>query len=637
MAYVDLDEASDLLGGRLVRSTPGIVRFRRRDYLGDPQSRSRTPCVRSSQGAGRRAGRPDPPAHSTSELRALLQPGQLLLLLRSRRRTGGGDRRRGDEHALGRAPRVRPGREAEEIPKALHVSPFMGMDQRYSFNAPAPGEFLAVHIESSEASERVFDATLGLRRRPFNARAMARITARYPAATLRMLALIYGHALALKLKGVPVQPSPASAAVMTERVARRIVFGLLRRLRTGQLTVVEHGSREVFGSGTPAAIVYVNTPRVWAMLLRGSRGLGRSYSEGLWDTPDLTAVVRVAARNVEGLDTARRRLAPIRAPYQRVRGLFGRNTPSRSRKDIAAHYDLGNDLFARMLDPTLMYSCAVFSDADATLEQASIAKLELVCEKLALGPDDHVLEIGTGWGGFAVHAATTRGCRVTTTTLSRDQYEVARTRVRDGGVEHLVELRLDDYRDLRGSYDKLVSVEMIEAVGWRDFGTFFDRCSRLLKRDGAMLLQAITMDDRAYEVEKSSESFIRTYIFPNGCLPSLAVIARCVKRNTDLRTVHIEDLTPHYAETLRRWRANFEAAAEELEGHGYDERFRRLWLMYLAYCEAGFDERRIGLVQAVLAKPRWRGDSLDTAGPRGPWLAGEHAGAQSVEQERRAA
>ena len=301
------------------------------------------------------------------------------------------------------------------------------------------------------------------------------------------------------------------------------------------------------------------------------------------------------------------------------------NTPRRSRKDIAAHYDIGNDLYERMLDPTMMYSCAVFPHREASLEDAAIAKLELVCEKLDLGPGDHLLEIGTGWGGFAVHAATTRGCRVTTTTLSREQFAVAQERVRAAGVEHLVELRLDDYRDLTGSYDKLVSLEMIEAVGFKDFPTFFRRCSDLLAPNGVMLLQAITMDDRAYDVEKNSKSFIRAYIFPNGCLPSLAVMARCVKRVTDLRTLDVEDFTPHYAETLRRWRENFEAAAADLDARGYDERFRRLWRMYLAYCEGGFAERRIGLVQAVYAKPQWRGDRLNmrelsastrNAGPR---------------------
>jgi cyclopropane-fatty-acyl-phospholipid synthase len=400
-----------------------------------------------------------------------------------------------------------------------------------------------------------------------------------------------------------------------DRTARRIALAILGRIRVGRLTVIEDDRETVFGSGAPQATVHVHDPRAWPQILRGSRGIGEAYMDGLWDTPDLTAVIRVAARNVGAIDDVRHRLSPIREPFQRARAAFMRNTPQRSRRDIAAHYDLGNELFELMLDPTLMYSCGVFEHRDATLEDASLAKLELVCEKLELGPRDHVVEIGTGWGGFAVYAATTRGCRVTTATISREQHDLAARRVEEAGVEHLVDLRLDDYRDLHGSYDKLVSLEMIEAVGWQDFGTFFERCSDLLAPNGTMLLQAITMDDRAYPVEKASKSFIRTYVFPGGCLPSLEVISKCVARRTDMRTVHLQDLTPHYAETLRRWRANFEAATGELEALGYDERFRRLWRMYLSYCEAGFAERRIGLVQTVLAKPLAGLDALAAAPP----------------------
>ena len=409
---------------------------------------------------------------------------------------------------------------------------------------------------------------------------------------------------------------------MTNRAARRIAMGILGRIRVGRLTVIEGDRRTVFGAGAPQATVHVHDARLWAQILRGSRGMGTAYMDGLWDTPDLTAVIRVAARNVGGIDEVRRRLSPVREPFQRARAAFMRNTPQRSRKAIAAHYDLGNELFELMLDPTLMYSCGVFEHRDATLEEASLAKLELVCEKLDLGPRDHVVEIGTGWGGFAVHAATTRGCRVTTTTISREQHDVAARRIREAGVEHLVDLRLDDYRDLRGSYDKLVSLEMIEAVGWQDFGTFFERCSELLAPNGTMLLQAITMDDRAYPVERASKSFIRTYVFPGGCLPSLEVISTCISRRTDMRTVHLEDLTQHYAETLRRWRANFEAATQQLEALGYDERFRRLWRMYLSYSEAGFAERRIGLVQTVLAKPLAGIDALAEAPPVSAVAAG---------------
>jgi cyclopropane-fatty-acyl-phospholipid synthase len=394
---------------------------------------------------------------------------------------------------------------------------------------------------------------------------------------------------------------------MTKRAARRVVLAVLARLHTGELTIVDGAHRHVFGAGAPRGVVEVRSERFWTALLHGSRGLAESYADGLWESPDLAAVIRVAARNVDCLDDLRRRIAPVRGPWQRAHGFVARNTPARSRRQIAAHYDLGNELYELMLDPTLSYSCTVFERPDATLEEAALAKLDLVCDKLDLGPRDHVLEIGTGWGGFAVHAARTRRCRVTTTTLSRAQHSVAVERARAAGVEDLVAVLLDDYRDLAGSYDKLVSIEMIEAVGWRDFGTFFDRCASLLRPDGAMLLQAITIDDRAYEVEKASRSFMRTHIFPNGCLPSLEVIARCVARHGDLRTVDLEDLTPHYAETVRRWRANVDREADALEGLGYDERFRRMWRMYLAYCEGGFAERRIGVVQAVLAKPSWRG------------------------------
>lgn len=392
-------------------------------------------------------------------------------------------------------------------------------------------------------------------------------------------------------------------------VSRRIVLSVLRRIKTGELTIADGDQRLVFGTGEPKATVEIRSSKVWRKLLRGSRGMGAAYAAGYWDTPDLTAVIRVAARNVEGLDDWRRRWSFVRVPYQRLRSLFVRNTPKRSRKDIEAHYDLGNDMFERMLDPTMMYSSAYFARPDMSLEEASNAKLELICEKLELGPADHVLEIGTGWGGFAIYAARTRGCRITTTTISKEQGALASQRIEQAGLSDRITVLQNDYRELTGRYDKLVSIEMIEAVGWKHFGTFFARCSDLLTPDGAMLLQAIVHDDRAYEVEKASKSsFIRTYIFPNGCLPSLEIISRCLKRRTNLRQVHLQDLTPHYASTLRRWRENFDSAAADLRRHGYDERFQRLWDMYLSYCEAGFAERRIRVVQAVLAKPRWDGE-----------------------------
>jgi cyclopropane-fatty-acyl-phospholipid synthase len=388
-------------------------------------------------------------------------------------------------------------------------------------------------------------------------------------------------------------------------VSRELAALLLRRIRVGSLVVVDGTRRRTFGSGAPAATIHLHDVRFWRMLMRGSRGLAESYAQGMWDSPDLVAVIRLAARNAVLIDRVRTFTAPFWTPHQQVRALLRRGTRRQRRKDIAFHYDLGNELFERMLDPTMMYSCALFDREGMTLQEASVAKLDRVCERLEIGADDHVLEIGTGWGGFAIHAATTRGCRVTTTTISREQHDYAVERIRQAGVADRVTVLMCDYRDLRGRYDKLVSIEMIEAVGWQHIGTFFQRCSQLLTPHGAMLLQAITIDDRAYEVEKASKSFIREYIFPGGTLPSLEVISRHVARRTDLQTVGLEDITSSYVETLRRWRHNFAAHAAELAQLGYDEHFQRLWTLYLSYCEGGFAERRICDVQLLLAKPLW--------------------------------
>ncbi|MGI9184664.1 MAG: class I SAM-dependent methyltransferase [Solirubrobacteraceae bacterium] len=385
---------------------------------------------------------------------------------------------------------------------------------------------------------------------------------------------------------------------------------LLDQIRIGSLTVVEDGRRSTFGTGHPAATINLHSPEFWRMLMKGSRGLAESYRDGVWDSPDLVAVIRLAARNAVLIDRVRSVTAPFWTPRQRVRATLNRRTRQRSRRDIAHHYDIGNELFTRMLDPTMMYSCALFEQEGMTLEQASVAKLERVCEQLEVGPDDHVLEIGTGWGGFALHAAGTRSCKVTTTTISREQHDYTVERIQRAGLSDQVTVLMSDYRDLTGSYDKLVSIEMIEAVGWQHIGKFFAKCSELLTPHGAMLLQAITIDDRAYEVEKASKSFIKEYIFPGGCLPSMEVISRHVARETDLQTVGLQDITDSYVETLRRWRANFAAHSEELAALGYDEAFQRLWTLYLAYCEGGFAERRICDVQLLLAKPQWAIKSL---------------------------
>jgi cyclopropane-fatty-acyl-phospholipid synthase len=408
-----------------------------------------------------------------------------------------------------------------------------------------------------------------------------------------------------------VQPPSKQAAheqpTARDRIARAIVLAVFSRMRRGELIVNEPSRRMRFGERDPrrplSTELNVRSPRFYRSVLRGSLGLSESYVEGAWDCDDLVTLTRIAARNVGALDTARKLLAPVLVPLQRAASWLARNTPARARRQIAAHYDLGNELFAQFLDRTMMYSCAVFESPESTLEEASLAKLERICRKLRLTPDDHVLEIGTGWGGFAQYAAERYGCRVTTTTISAEQHAYATKRICDAGLGDRVTVLFKDYRELRGRYDKLVSIEMIEAVGWQYFPTFFSRCSELVAEHGAMLLQAIVIEDRAYEVEKAGKSFVNTHVFPGGCLPSLQVIARMVARATDFREAQLEDITEHYATTLRHWRERFGESATRLSELGYDERFRRLWELYLSYCEGGFRERRIQDVQLLLAKP----------------------------------
>jgi cyclopropane-fatty-acyl-phospholipid synthase len=278
-----------------------------------------------------------------------------------------------------------------------------------------------------------------------------------------------------------------------------------------------------------------------------------------------------------------------------------RNTKAGAARNISAHYDLGNDLFEAFLDKRMQYSCARFDDPVATLDEAQVAKLDHICDALELTADDHLLEIGTGWGGLAIYAATTRGCRVTTTTISREQHAHATERVHEAGLADRVAVLLTDYRDLRGVYDKLVSIEMIEAVGWQYFPTFFDRCSALTRPDGLFFLQAIVIDDDAYELEKASRSFANTHVFPGGCLPSEALIGELGSASS-IPVRSVDDITASYARTLELWRERFNDAAPRLRALGYDKRFARLWNFYLAFSEAGFRERRIRDLQMVLAK-----------------------------------
>jgi cyclopropane-fatty-acyl-phospholipid synthase len=396
---------------------------------------------------------------------------------------------------------------------------------------------------------------------------------------------------------------------MRDTLARAGIGQVLSRVRSGEIEVIEGDRSRSFGEpgADLKATLRINDPAAWRGPYRGSVGLGESYVNGLWETDDLVPLIRIAARELRELDGLRGLVARPRGVWHKLRGLVPENTRTGARSNISAHYDLGNELFESFLDERMMYSCAYFPSDDASLEDAQLAKLDRICDRLQLGPENHLLEIGTGWGGMAIHAARRSGCRVTTTTISREQFELARRRVREAGLEDQVTVLLQDYRDLDGRYDRLVSVEMIEAVGWQYFDDYFRRCDELLTDDGAMLLQAITIDDRIYEVEKAAKSFANTHVFPGGCLPSEGLIANCLSRVTSMRQIWIDDITAHYPPTLAAWRERFFDAWEKLrQAGGYDERFRRLWDFYLSSSQAGFRERRIGDVQALFAKPKWR-------------------------------
>jgi len=389
---------------------------------------------------------------------------------------------------------------------------------------------------------------------------------------------------------------------------RAAVHQRLAAMRGGQVRVEDFGGTRLLGAASdlPPASLCVHDPRFYARVaFAGSLGFAESYLRGEWTTDDLAGLLRVFARNVARHGGGRWTHAALARPLARLAHALRANSRHGSRRNIHAHYDLGNAFYALFLDETMTYSCAVFPEPASTLREASVCKLDLVCRKLGLGPNHRVLEIGTGWGSFAIHAASTTGCHVTTTTISPAQRQMALDRVRAAGLSDRIEVLGTDYRDLSGTFDRLVSIEMIEAVGHANLPVYFRACADRLRPDGAMLLQAITMPDRDYQDYLGSVDYIQRYVFPGSSLPSLGAITRAVA-HTDLRVDHVESIGHHYGETLRRWRRAFTARLAEVRALGFDERFVRLWTYYLCYCEAGFEERYVDDQQMVLAKPGWK-------------------------------
>lgn len=387
-------------------------------------------------------------------------------------------------------------------------------------------------------------------------------------------------------------------------------MGRRAKLDSGQLTVVDRSGAFEFGQvGNlgPISTINVHHRRFYRdVVFGGGLGAAEAYIRGDWDSPVETEAMRVLARNADVLAGVEQGAARLLQPLRAAANWLRRNTRAGSKRNISAHYDLSNDFFALMLDPTMTYSSGVFPTRESTLEEASIEKYDRICRKFQLTPDDHLLEIGTGWGGFAEHAVKNYGCRVTTTTISDEQHAYAARRFREAGIDHRVTLLKEDYRDLRGTYDKLVSIEMIEAVGEKFLPGYFAKCSELLQPDGMMCLQAITIPDHRYDGYRKSVDFIQRYIFPGGFLPSMGAIGSCLGRATDFRLFQTEDFGPHYAETLAHWRHNFWREIDAVKSLGFDERFIRTWRYYLCYCEAGFRERQIGVSQIILTKPACR-------------------------------
>ena len=408
----------------------------------------------------------------------------------------------------------------------------------------------------------------------------------------------------------PAESLPATGldtpAAGANRWLRQRVLAGLSGLRQGQLRIVDGQGCVLLGTADGPdpihATLTIHDPDFYRQVaLGGSVGAGESYMDGQWSSDDLVALVRLLVRNRDLLDGMEGGLARLGGWALRAWHALRRNTRAGSRRNIPAHNDLGNPQFRIFLDAEMMYSSAMFAPGD-TLDQASQRKLARICTKLDLRPSDHLLEIGTGWGGMALYAARHHGCRVTTTTISREQHALATERVARAGLADRVTVLLEDYRELRGRHDKLVSIEMIEAIGHQYLDTYFSRCAALLEPGGLALVQAITIEDHRYEQALRSVDFIKRHVFPGSFIPCVGAMTQSAARAGQLRLLNLEDFGPSYAETLRHWRTRFLDRLDEVRGLGYDERFVRMWEFYLCYCEGGFLERSISDVQLLFAR-----------------------------------
>ena len=503
--------------------------------------------------------------------------------------------------------------------KVFHVSPFFDRTGRYRFHLTDPGRTVRIRINLEKDHEVAILTQLSGKGRPFSSVELMKTVFRYPFSTILTVPRITWQAARLWLqRKLPVHSKPAPDHEMTvqvtpptytQKLSFRLFKRIVNRMQSGSLLVeLPDGTQLTFGEGTTG---YEDAPRMkvreWSFFTRLARAtdiaLGDMYVDGTWTTEDLMPVLATFARNIHAINGETRRKGIVSNWLNRFQHVMHRNTRTGSQGNIEAHYDLSNVFFKSWLDKTMTYSCALFQSSEDTLEEAQANKFNRIIQKAGIQAHHHILEIGSGWGGFAIHAARKTGCRVTTITLSLEQLTLARERIRAAELEDRITVELRDYRDITGTFDQIISIEMLEAVGHAFLGSYFEQVDRLLKPDGRALIQVITIPDHRYDAYRRKPDWIQKRIFPGGMLPSLEVMSREIARKTNLDLLHIENFGPHYARTLLKWRERFQAVSHDLTALGFDGRFQRMWTYYLCYCEAGFREAAIHLLQLTLCKP----------------------------------
>jgi cyclopropane-fatty-acyl-phospholipid synthase len=501
--------------------------------------------------------------------------------------------------------------------KSFHVSPFNDLSGDYDFSFSAPAPALDIRVNIQKEGRIVFRSQLAGQGVPLTRGNLLKTVGRYPLAAALTFPRILVQAGHLYFRRrLPVHPKPPPSSDQTlqvarprpmDRLARRVLQPLFTRLQRGSLELVEaDGRRARYGGEAPGvnALVRVRDHAMWTRLMRdGDIGLGEAYMLGLWDSPSVTDVIRLFIDNREHLDDLDVVTAALGRIANRLLHVARPNTARGSRRNIGAHYDLSNDFFQLWLDPTLLYSSGIYASPDDTLEQAQLRKLHKLIGMARIGPQHHVLEIGSGWGAFALEAVRRTGCRVTSVTVSQRQLELAQQRAQAAGLADRITFELRDYRDLQGQYDRIVSIEMLEAVGHRYLGRFFSTCERVLKPDGLMALQVITIPDQRYDAYRKGVDWIQKHIFPGGHLPSLEAITRAMTASSRLVVEELDNIGIHYARTLREWRASFLARRDEVRKLGFDEIFLRKWDYYLCYCEAAFASRTLNNLHLLLTRP----------------------------------